>query len=92
LNKDICWEVGATLHGGSCLINYSCYFAGFFSSVYLALRVGPVTLAKQIDWRGLNGKYAFEQLAIKDVVLSKLYLCFIVLINFQHYRKNIDTL
>jgi len=49
-------------------------------------------LAKQINWRGLNGKYAFEQLAIKDVVLSKFYLCFIVLINFQHYRKNIDTL
>lgn len=28
-------------------------------------------LAKQINWRGVNGKFGFEQLAIKDVVLSK---------------------
>ncbi|XP_056123945.1 uncharacterized protein LOC130102073 [Rhinichthys klamathensis goyatoka] len=29
-------------------------------------------LAKQINWRGLNGKYAFEQLVIKDVVLIRI--------------------
>ncbi|KAI2644480.1 Arginine-glutamic acid dipeptide repeats protein [Labeo rohita] len=27
-------------------------------------------LAKQINWRGVNGKFGFEQLAIKDVVLK----------------------
>uniref|UniRef100_A0A671RFG5 DUF4806 domain-containing protein n=1 Tax=Sinocyclocheilus anshuiensis TaxID=1608454 RepID=A0A671RFG5_9TELE len=48
-------------------------------------------LAKQINWRGANGKFGFEQLAIKDVVLSKFYLCFIVLLNSHHYRKNIYT-
>ncbi len=44
-------------------------------------------LAKQINWRGVNGKFGFEQLVIKDVILSKFYLCFIVLLNSHHYRK-----
>jgi len=34
-------------------------------------------LAKQINWRGLNGKYGFQPLAIKDVVLSKFYFSII---------------
>ena len=34
-------------------------------------------LAKQINWRGVNGKYGFEPLAIKDVVLSKFYFSII---------------
>ena len=34
-------------------------------------------LAKQINWRGANGKYGFEPLAIKDVVLSKFYFSII---------------
>jgi len=35
LRSHICWEVGATLHGGSCLINYSCYFAGIIVATTL---------------------------------------------------------
>lgn len=31
-------------------------------------------LAKQINWRGVHGKYGFEQLVLKDVVLSKFFV------------------
>lgn len=36
------------------------------------------SLAKQLNWRGINGKTAFHRLQLKDVITGKYYIALLI--------------